>query len=342
MKKKKKKKKKKTGNQQSPFPLQSPCMPLVRPRLRQRLAWFPRMSSHHPDSCLFAASVRDNGIRLYNPFTRSLDATYISQDHVERLCAPHALSFSPDGKWIYAGYDSRLEIWNVDRPGYDKISLPTRQKYDDKGGGQSGIISCLEFNPDHSGLFACGSFSGSVGLYDQSSPSLIASLTSLGGVVQTTFSPDGTRLYTSSRKSDEIRCWDIRNTGRMLDQTLIRPGMTNQRLRFAVDPESGRFLASGDTRGNLDIFDLQDFNVEAAADRQHISPIVCEKVHNEAAADRQHISPIVCEKVHGDTIAAVDFHPVYSGIMASVSGQRRIDGIGSNAGTDCSVKVFSI
>jgi len=109
-----------------------------------------------------------------------------------------------------------------------------------------GIIACMDFNPDYSGLLAAGSLSKSVGIYDtNNSNELVFQQKKLkGGVIQVQFSPDGNYLYSVSRQTDGIICWDIRNTGKKLCE-YIRPGKTNQRISFDISKD-GKYLISGD------------------------------------------------------------------------------------------------
>jgi len=53
----------------------------------------------------------------------------------------------------------------------------------------AGIISCLAFNPDRSGLYAAGSYSQTIGLYDESNNELCCILQgkedeSIGDIIQ--------------------------------------------------------------------------------------------------------------------------------------------------------------
>jgi WD40 repeat protein len=314
------------------FPNTDPWKPVLSfstPEPVYATCWHPKMSSLDPSSCLFVASVRDSSIRLYNPYSRTVEATYISQNHVEKISGPNSITFSPNGELyvfslifrIYCGFDSRIEIFSVNRPGYDKVIIPTSPSRRSRK-GQTGIISSIEFNPDLSGLFACGSFSGSIGLYDQRLNEQICVVEDMGGVTQTSFSTDGRVLYVASRRSNEIKCWDIRNTGSVLPYSFIRPGETNQRISFSLDRESGRFMVSGDTRGHVNVFDLR--NVEG----------------------EEEIMPVISEKCHEDTVGGVDFHPTMSRLIATGSGQRRYNNtlhgtlLSQDKGYDCSVKTW--
>lgn len=68
------------------------------------------------------------------------------------------------------------------------------------------------------------------------------------------FSLDGSLLFSASRVANTISCWDIRSTGNVLYE-LPRPGRTNQRIHFDLDP-SGRVLVTGDQNGQLLFYDV--------------------------------------------------------------------------------------
>lgn len=187
-----------------------------------------------------------------------------------------------------------IQIFDTTRPGKDcqkKPTVPTRKSKK----GQKGVISCLAFNPDHSDLYAAGSFLKSIGLYDsradelllllrdknqrangrRGKPSPVAttnndgavsdqkygngaiSSTPMGGVTQVQFSPDGQYLYSASRQDPFIRCWDIRNTANVLFRLERQGDLTNQRLGFDVSSD-GRWLSTGDMNGDITIFDLSN------------------------------------------------------------------------------------
>lgn len=194
---------------------------------------------------------------------------------------------------IYCGSNNMIQIFDTTRPGKDcqkKPTVPTRKSKK----GQKGVISCLAFNPDHSDLYAAGSFLKSIGLYDSRAEELLLLLrdknqrangrrgklspvvaanddgagpaknecsptlsSPMGGLTQVQFSPDGLYLYSASRQDPFIRCWDIRNTANVLFR-LERPGeLTNQRLEFDVSSD-GRWLSTGDMNGDISVFDLSN------------------------------------------------------------------------------------
>ncbi len=58
--------------------------------------------------------------------------------------------------------------------------------------------------------------------------------------LQALFTPDGNYLFTGARKENDILCWDIRNTSRVV-MRLSRLVDTNQHIRFDIDP-TGKYL----------------------------------------------------------------------------------------------------
>lgn len=134
----------------------------------------------------------------------------------------------------------------------------------------SGILSCIAMNPDFSGMFAVGSYSRSVGLYDERTDQMFRVLDqSVGAVTQVSilsafcshhlivlqivFSEDGNFMYTAARLSSEIQCWDLRGTGEVL-ATYHREALTNQRIQFAT---RDGVLFTGQTDGQIKAFSEQ-------------------------------------------------------------------------------------
>lgn len=192
---------------------------------------------------------------------------------------------------IYCGSNNMVEIFDTTRPGKDSTKRPTCPTRRSKK-GQKGVISSLAFNPDHSNLYAAGSYLKTIGLYDGRADELLlllrdkhlnsrkraklssgtssteagASTTSqgqdqkrppMGAVTQVQFTPDGLHLYSASRQDSYIRCWDIRNTVQVLHR-LERPGdVTNQRLSFDISSD-GKWLSTGDMNGDISIFNLEN------------------------------------------------------------------------------------
>ncbi|GAN04172.1 WD domain, G-beta repeat-containing protein [Mucor ambiguus] len=258
-------------------------------------AWFPLMNAQDPSTCCFITSVRDHPIQLWD-YTGSVRASYRAIDHCERFIGPNVLAFNLDGSKIYGGYENMVEIFDVATG--DSTKHPTIPKRKSRK-GQKGIISCLDFSTD--GLYAAGSYSQSIGIYDQTNNELCLKLTGFeGGATQVQFSKDGLYLYSASRHSNSILCWDIRDSANILFE-LPRPGKTNQRMQFDVDA-TGKYLMTGDTEGNTLIYD-----VTTAAT-------------TEDTETKQRL--VRSFKAHDDITSCATFNPVYP-VIATCSGQRK-------------------
>ncbi|KAI8050045.1 WD40-repeat-containing domain protein [Thamnidium elegans] len=192
-----------------------------------------------------------------------------------------------------------IEIFDVHRPGPDSKKVATIPKRKSKK-GQKGIISCMDFCPDYSGLYAAGSYSQSIGIYDEINNELCLKLTGFeGGTTQVKFSKDGTLLFSASRHSNSILCWDIRDSANILFE-LPRPGKTNQRISFDLDA-TGKYLITGDQFGNVLIYDIATAESEDVETKKRL---------------------VQKFKAHDDIVSCATFNPVYP-VIATCSGQRK-------------------
>ncbi|XP_066538135.1 telomerase Cajal body protein 1 isoform X2 [Hoplias malabaricus] len=258
--------------------------------------WFPKMSSLDPETCFIASSSRDNPVHIWDAFYGDLRASFRPYNHLDELTAAHSLCFSPDGSQLYCGFEKTVRVFYTERPGRDCEERPTVVKKQ----GQSGIISCLAFSPSQS-VYACGSYSRTVGLYSCVDGSLLALLPQRhhGGVTHLLFSHDGYHLYTGGRKDPEILCWDLREPGRVLF-SLPRTVSTNQRIYFDLDP-SGRYIVSGNTDGMMSVWDT----LTAPPD-----------------GSEEILQPYLQFQAHRDCTNGISIHP-FMPLVASSSGQRQ-------------------
>lgn len=215
--------------------------------------WYPAMSSAEPSSCCFLATSRDHPIHLWDAYTGQLRASYSAYDHLDEVVSAHSVCFDPSGARAYCGFERAIRIFDVSRPGREcelRRTSPTRKSRD----GLRGIISCFAFAPDYSGLYAAGSYTGTIGLYVENSPALICALDGhAGGVTQLAFSHDGLQLFSGARRDGAVLCWDVRNTCRVL-ATFERAAPTNQRIGFCLSSDS-RALISSSQDGRVLAFD---------------------------------------------------------------------------------------
>ena len=128
--------------------------------------WFPYMDSRHPSTCTFLSTCRDGPIHLLDAYSGVLRASYRGYSlSTDELTSALSLSFSVDAKRLYAGYDSCVRVFDVERPGRDCAALRTssaRKRMD----GQKGILSVVQ-PAEALNVVAAGSYAGSIYLYDE-------------------------------------------------------------------------------------------------------------------------------------------------------------------------------
>jgi WD40 repeat protein len=224
--------------------------------------WYPSMQGNNPATCFFASTSKEQPIHLWDAYTGKNRANYTAYDTMDEPKAAFSVCFSPAGDKIYGGYNKSICMWDASFPGrcmneystHSKNRKSNRQTTDDNS--LNGIISVIACNPDYSGILACGSFNGGIGLYDQNMDPLCVLWGHDGGITHMKWSPCGNYLYSGGRKDNFIRCWDIRNTQ---DVIMKMPRMceTNQRLHFDIDPY-GNYLTSGNQQGDILIYDLSN------------------------------------------------------------------------------------
>ncbi|XP_051900831.1 telomerase Cajal body protein 1 [Pristis pectinata] len=257
--------------------------------------WYPLMSSMAPETCFLASSSRDNPIHIWDAFYGDLRATFRPYNHLDELTSAHSLCFTPDGSQLYCGFDKMVRVFETSRPGRECEKRPTMAKKQ----GQTGIISCIAFSPEQD-LYACASYSKTVGLYTRDEGTVLSILQGhQGGVTHVVFSPDGNLLYSGGRKDPEVLCWDLRQPGKVLF-SMLRSATTNQRMYFDLEL-SGRYVISGNTEGTVSVWDTT------------LPP--------DGGPDSL-LEPLLQFHTQQDCVNGVSLHP-YLPVLATTSGQRK-------------------
>eukprot|EP00898_Chlorokybus_atmophyticus_P003145 jgi/Chlat1/3831/Chrsp26S03979 len=217
-------------------------------------AWYSLMQATDLATCCFATTTREHPVHMWDAVTGELRCTYRAYDHLDEVTAAYSIAFNPTGDKLFCGYKKSIRVFDTARPGREYVTYPTVNAMKQ---GQTGIISCMAFNPDKSGMFAAGSYSQTTGLYSEANCEPLFVLHGQhGGITHLQFSQDGNYLYTGARRDREILCWDIRNTGNVLYRLHRPTESTNQRITFDIDI-SGRYLCTGGEDGKVRMFDLQ-------------------------------------------------------------------------------------
>ncbi|KAI9916792.1 hypothetical protein PsorP6_017085 [Peronosclerospora sorghi] len=223
-------------------------------------AWYPFMSSADPTSCIFVTTSQDQPVHLWDAYTGALRASYRAFDHLDELASAYSLAFNASGDKLFAGFHRVIRFFHLAQPGRDFHARPlckTRRARN----GQRGLISTLHFNPDHSKIYAAGSYSGTTCVYTEDEGDEVLRLCDHDGrgISQVRFSPCGRFLYTAARCDARIHCWDIRATNTIL-QTFHRVADTNQRIEFDLHG-SGRYLVTGCRTGRVLLYDAMTGDV---------------------------------------------------------------------------------
>uniref|UniRef100_K3WVC6 Uncharacterized protein n=1 Tax=Globisporangium ultimum (strain ATCC 200006 / CBS 805.95 / DAOM BR144) TaxID=431595 RepID=K3WVC6_GLOUD len=218
-------------------------------------AWYPFMNSQVPESCIFVSTSRDQPVHMWDAYTGDLRATYRAYDHLDEIAAANSIAFNTTGDKIFCGFDRMIRFFDISQPSRDFKARPlskTRRSRE----GQRGIISTIHFNPDHSKIYAAGSYGGTTCIYTEDRGEELLCLRDHDGkgITQVQFSPDGRFLFTAARRDSRIHCWDIRNSNQIL-YTFHRIADTNQRIEFDLHC-AGRYLASGSQDGKVLLYDL--------------------------------------------------------------------------------------
>ena len=223
------------------------------------LNWFPYANIIDPLTYCYVTTSRDHPIHLWDALTGKIRCSYIGYNNVHEVDKVNCVSFNLTGDKLYSGSNRMIRCFDVANPGSNYIDIPTcRTKKDPMG--QKGIISCIQFNPDNSGVFAAGSYSNSVGIYVENLEGCALELRNLdAGITCLRWSIDGNNLWIGGRNSSNISCWDIRKTRCEIGK-INRDLTTNQKITFDLDPW-GKYLATGTENGNILIYDTMTFDL---------------------------------------------------------------------------------
>ena len=92
--------------------------------------------------------------------------TIIGINHLDEVDPAISLAFSTQGDKLFCGSNRMIRIFDLTRPG-KQISNRATSKTKRSKAGQRGIISCIGFNPDYSGMYAAGSYAKTIGIYSE-------------------------------------------------------------------------------------------------------------------------------------------------------------------------------
>ncbi|KAF8477088.1 WD40-repeat-containing domain protein [Kalaharituber pfeilii] len=256
----------------------------------------------------FITCTRDNPIHLYS-LDGSILSTYILQHAAtEKYLSPHSIVFSHYYRHFICGTESMISVFDFNNrePLYNLRTIPSRNSIATTQ-TMKGILSAMSISPD-SGILAAGTYTRSIGLYDQEgSGDVIAifsvaekdekSSLSLKGITDVRWSQCGTYIYVSERKDNVITVWDVRRLFNKVATLRSRDANTVQRLGIDLIPDyvtGTEMVAGGGKDGMIKVWDV---NVDT-------NPVLQWKAHN------------------ADPVTSVAVNPAWPSIVATCSGQR--------------------
>ncbi|XP_028047467.1 telomerase Cajal body protein 1 [Monomorium pharaonis] len=254
--------------------------------------WYPFMNSWEPVTCCFLSTSRESPVHLWDAFTGELRATYRAYNQVDEVEASISVQFVDSGKEIWCGFKNAVRTFNTDRPGRQTSDIQFKQDFPN----MIGLVSCIRENPIMPGLVAFGTYSKCIGLYKDGP---LCTFKTGSGVTQIEFSPCGMKLFSAVRKNTEFLCWDLRNPGHVLYSLEGRQSDTNQRIQFAITPDTKQII-SGGIDGYVTIWELPE----------------------TTNYDEEYLNPKYKIRLSKDSINGVSLHTRFP-IIATSSGQRQ-------------------
>ncbi|XP_030377506.1 telomerase Cajal body protein 1 homolog [Scaptodrosophila lebanonensis] len=218
--------------------------------------WYPLMSSQQPETCCWLATRQHEPIHMWDAFDGKLRCSYSGYDEVDEVVAAISLAFSHDGEKIFAGYKKSIKIFDTNRPGRIYDDYPVKR-----------AISCMAQTTEQPRTLTCGNWHGFIEHFDLRCSPKQGPLFTLGGhsagITQLHYNCDGNggshwQLFSGARKCSKLLLWDMRNYTKPLRE-FTRNVETNQRILFDLKTvEQQSWLASGDTKGQLRLWDLKE------------------------------------------------------------------------------------
>ncbi len=222
--------------------------------------WYPLCAQAGEASSYFLTSGNGYPVHLWSARgenVATLTSSFSIYDPNEQLQSAMSLTFNAHGSSVYAGSFGKVSTFDVSRPG-----RPLTERYTSGNDRSGGIVSAIEFNPDFSGIYAVGSYTGTVSLYEERTGDLLKEVEATegnrsihkNGVSHLQWTRDGRYLLSGGRKDSAVRVFDIRGSGSMLFE-LSRPSSTNQRLYFDIDT-AAKHVYAGATDGYVYVYSL--------------------------------------------------------------------------------------
>ncbi|XP_055636944.1 telomerase Cajal body protein 1 homolog [Toxorhynchites rutilus septentrionalis] len=251
--------------------------------------WYPGMHSSMPETSVWIASRQHEPIQMWDAYTGKLRCSYKGYNVVDEVESALSLAWSTDCSRIYGGYRKSIKMFDVDTPGREISSFPTKV-----------TASCMTPCIPLPNLMMFGSWSRTITALVTNSGQTIAvgnnsrECSHTSGVTWLKFIPRTNLFLSGGRKDPKLLMWDIRSLHKPY-HVLERTCDTNQRVYFDSSPH-GEWVVTGNTDGNFRVWNLLEIDAASKSYRQYNFPL------------------------HRDCCNGVSFHPSIP-IVATASGQ---------------------
>ncbi|VUZ53363.1 unnamed protein product [Hymenolepis diminuta] len=262
--------------------------------------WYPFMNSNNDQTCVFISARERSSIGMWDSMTGTLRCTYMTANANNEVEDIKSVAFSSDGSCIFCGFKRFVKVINTEYPAIMRRIPECGQKPKLRG-----IISAIATPPytesGGSGLYALGTFNGTVDVYSMtgdSEPIIECANKGSRGVSQLRFLSERF-LIAGGRVDGLIRMWDLAGTSKEPCLTFHRRVENYQRFHFDVDSTS-TYLFTGNQTGAVFCYNLSTGELESSW------------------------------RAHDDSCNGMSIHPSMP-ILATAAGQRRPMGISDDS-----------
>jgi WD40 repeat protein len=162
-----------------------------------------------------------------------------------------ALAVSADGREVALGDEKVVALFSAD-DWHKRGTLAI-----------SGTVGTVTYSPEAGLLAVAIADQGGIQIWDTAKMSLVRNLTRTGIWRQMSFSPDGRLLAAALWGSDQrngVRVWRVESGKQVAELVLNEANVRHRNDVWAVSfSPDGKFLASGDTNGNLTLWKVEDW-----------------------------------------------------------------------------------
>jgi hypothetical protein len=293
---------------------------------------------------LLLLAMKDHPIHLYDSISNQIRATYKIHNLQDELASICTINYNASFSHMFAGGNSFIYVFDLSNPSQVLSSFPTNKDTVSSKPNPfqtKGMISSIESNPDYSGLFAIGTLSGDLSLYDEralnsssTSPSSFLTVKNQSpyGISQLKWSTCGNYLFVNCRKNDYLYCYDVRNQKKAVGSMFRKSFARQQKMIMDTDPWGQYLVTPNNPSTAFQVFPA-DVNTETAGRINQDDILVYDTKTFQLVNSVNSVNAESYLKNHPTSLHTTLFHPFYS-ILITASGERVFDSAASDSESD--------